>query len=147
MLAICFSVIVDEMGLDEHPTRTICREWTDLLYGVGAGRMPIGSQFKAQVNRFVTTDGLQIGPMRKRALLIYLFLMSCLCKFPHLSLLTPFAILLQWFLLPLLSFFFSQSFISSPPNPPHAFLSPINSSSFWALSISCWKYAYLKFVK
>ncbi len=49
-------------------------------------------------------------------------------------------------------FFVSQSFISLPPNPPHAFLFLEKHGlylirSFWPLSISCWKFTYLKFVK
>ncbi len=64
------------------------------------------------------------------------YILSCLCRFPHLFLssFTSFAIFIQWFLLyhfcmnnflclwrNVAIFFVAQCLISSPPNPPNAF--------------------------
>ncbi len=87
---------------------------------------------------YLITRGLQIGPMRKRALHFLNVTSACLCKLTHLflSVLTSFAILRHWFLRYhfwmnyflcqwhyAAKFFVSQSFLSAPQNPLHAFLS------------------------
>ncbi len=96
----------------------------------------------------VIARGLQIGPMRKRVLhfLNIISSLSFLCKLTHLfdSILTSFAVMLQWFLLHhfwmvyflclwhnVATFLVLESFISAPPNTLLAFIS--SSTSHWTV--------------
>ncbi len=110
--------------------------------------------FIVQVHRTVITRGLQIGPMRKHALNFLRYILYCLCKLTHpfLSILTSFAILLQWFLL----YHFWMNYFLVPmalrchaPSFPIPYLftteSPTPFSFFLNKPLSCLLFTYPNF--